>query len=235
MGRHKSIFVVLLVLIFLSFFGTLAVAASMFPHGYDWRHRVISSLLSPRDNPHHHRLAAGGVALTGLLMLPFARYLHRTLRSVSSSAAAVVGAAFAIGVLLLISDCFVVPQHAQATLGLRRLHEFLARSSAGLLAVAMVSSCWCAWKGRSHILPRKLFWIWSVVTILPLAGLFCSEFVLLLSRFDPDLTQPIRRSLRHSVFWHLGFWEWIGAMAVFVFLCAAVFGTGSSERMSSEK
>jgi hypothetical protein len=26
-----------------------------------------------------------------------------------------------------------------------------------------------------------------------------------------------------SVFWHLGFWEWTGAAAVFVFLCAAVF------------
>jgi hypothetical protein len=25
------------------------------------------------------------------------------------------------------------------------------------------------------------------------------------------------------VFWHLGFWEWTGAAAVFVFLCAAVF------------
>jgi hypothetical protein len=29
--------------------------------------------------------------------------------------------------------------------------------------------------------------------------------------------------LRHSVFWHLGFWEWTGAAAVFAFLCAAVF------------
>src|SRR5947209_19360313 len=126
MGRHKLILVVLLVLIFLSFFGTLAVAATMFPHGYDWRYRVISSLLSPRDNPQHHWLAAFGVVLTGLLMLPFARYLHRTLQLVSPSAAAVAGGAFAIGVLLLICDCFVVPQHAQATLALRRLHEFLA-------------------------------------------------------------------------------------------------------------
>jgi len=27
------------------------------------------------------------------------------------------------------------------------------------------------------------------------------------------------------VFWHLGFWEWTGAVAVFLFLCAAVFLT----------
>jgi hypothetical protein len=36
---------------------------------------------------------------------------------------------------------------------------------------------------------------------------------------------PIRNALRHSVFWHLGFWEWTGAAAVFVFLSAAVFLT----------
>jgi hypothetical protein len=36
---------------------------------------------------------------------------------------------------------------------------------------------------------------------------------------------PVRNGLRHSVFWHLAFWEWTGAAAVFVFLCAAVFLT----------
>ena len=44
----------LLGLIFLSFFGTLALSASMFPENYDWRYRVISNLLSPRDNPNHY-------------------------------------------------------------------------------------------------------------------------------------------------------------------------------------
>jgi hypothetical protein len=31
--------------------------------------------------------------------------------------------------------------------------------------------------------------------------------------------------LRHSVFWHLGYWEWTGATGIFLFLCAAVFFT----------
>ena len=44
----------------------------MFPDNYDWRYRVISSLLSPRDNPRHYWLAASGLALTGVLMLLFA-------------------------------------------------------------------------------------------------------------------------------------------------------------------
>ena len=222
MFRRRSVLILLLALILISFFGTLAFAATLVPHGYDWRYRVISSLLSPRDNPEHYWVAAWGVALTGLLMLPFGPHLHRVLKRVSPRSALFAAIVFVVGVLLLIADCFVVPQHVHAMLGIRRLHEFLARSSAGSLAVAMLISCWCAWKGRGHILPRKLFLIWSVVTVLPLSGVFFSESLLLLVKFDPVLGQPIRRALRHSVFWHLGFWEWIGAVAVYVFLAAAV-------------
>ena len=106
---------------------------------------------------------------------------------------------------------------------IRRFHEFLARSSAGFLAIGMLGGCWCAWKGSGRALPRSLFWIWSAVTVLPLTGVICSEALLLVSRFYPRFSHPIRHALRHSVFWHLGFWEWIGAVAVFVFLCAATF------------
>jgi len=73
---RKSTLAVLLALIFFSFFGTLTASAWMFPKNYDWRYRVISNLLSPRDNPSHYWMAAGGLALTGLLMLPFAGYLN---------------------------------------------------------------------------------------------------------------------------------------------------------------
>jgi hypothetical protein len=52
---HKPVLAVSLGLIFLSFFGTLGRSASMFPENYDWRYRVISNLLSPRDNPTHYR------------------------------------------------------------------------------------------------------------------------------------------------------------------------------------
>src|SRR5439155_1535706 len=135
MFHRKSTLAVLLGVIFLSFFGTLAVSAWMFPQNYDWRYRVISNLLSPRDNPGHYWLPAIGLALTAL------------------------------------------------------------------------------------------FCIWSLVTLVPLAGIFVSECLLMLTRMKPAWATPIHSALRHSVFWHLGFWEWTGAAAVFVFLCAAVFLT----------
>ena len=223
MLRRRSGLVILLCLIVVCFFGVLAFSASMFPKGYDWRYRVISSLISPRDNPQHYRVAACGLILTGLLMLPFAQRLNRGLAPISRVGARIAGGAFLLGIVALIADCFVVPQHVHATLGIRRFHEFLARSTVALLAIGMLSGCWCAWKGRGRALPQSLFWIWAAVTVAPLTGVICSEAMLLVSQSNPTLSRPIRHALRHSVFWHLGFWEWIGAVAVFVFLCAATF------------
>jgi hypothetical protein len=221
---RKSTLAVLLALIFLSFFGTLTVSAWMFPQNYDWRYRVISNLLSPRDNPNHYWLAASGLVLTGLLMLPFAGYFRRHLGVIASRAANLGAATFMLGIIALICACFVVPQHTHEVLGVRRLHELLGRSAAGFLAMGMLCGCWCAWKGRSLFAPR-LFWVWSSVTLLPLIGIFFSESLLVLTRPKPSWAVPIHNALRHSVFWHLGFWEWTGAVAVFVFLCAAVFLT----------
>ena len=63
------------------------------------------------------------------------------------------------------------------------------------------------------------------MTLLPLVGVLSSECLLLLTRPKPSWALPIRNALRHSGFWHLGFWEWTGAAAVFLFLCALVFLT----------
>jgi hypothetical protein len=222
--HRKSILSALLALIFLSFFGTLTLCASMFPKSYDWRYSVISHLLSPRDNPSHYRLAASGLALTGLLMLPFAGYLRRHLGMIAPRVALVCAGSFLAGIVALICACFVVPQHTHDVLRIRRLHELLGRSAAGFLALAMICGCWCAWKGRHKSRDATcLFWTWSVLTLLPLAGIFCSEALLLLTRLEPTWMQPVHAALRHSVLGHLGFWEWTGAVAVFAFLCAAVF------------
>lgn len=223
---RKSTFAVFLTLIFFSFFGTLTASAWMFPQNYDWRYRVISNLLSPRDNPHHYRLAASGVALTGLLMLPFAGFLRRHLQVLAPRTANLSAATFTAGIVALICACFVVPQHTHDVLGVRRLHELLGRSAAAFLAIGMLCSCLCAWKGRrGNPFAAPLFWTWSLVTLLPLVGIFFSESLLFLTRLEPSWATPIRNALRHSMFWHLGFWEWTGAVAVFLFLCTAVFLT----------
>lgn len=221
---RRATLVILLALIFLCFFGTLTLSAWMFPHPYDWRYRVISKLLSPRDNPEHYRLGAIGMSLSGVFMLPFAGYLRHQLRVFAPRMATVTAGAFVLGAIGLICASFVVPQHVHPTLGIRRLHELLGHLCAGFFGLAMSCGCWCASKIRpQNRAAAALFWSWLLVTASPLVGLFGSETLFLLTRVDSRWAQAIRDRLRDSVLWHLGFWEWTGAAGIFVFLCAAVF------------
>jgi len=143
---------------------------------------------------------------------------------IAPKAALLCAASFLAGVIMLICACFIVPRHTHDIFRIGRLHELLGRSAAGFLALTMVCGCWCAWKGRCKSRgASQVFWIWSALTLLPLAGIFCSEALLILTRLEPTRMQPVQAALRQSIFWHLGFWEWTGAVAVFAFLCAAVF------------
>ena len=223
MFQGKPVLAALLVLILLSFLGTLAISARTFPKSYDWRYRVISNLISPRDNPNHHWLAGCGVALTGLLMVPFTGYLRKNLENVSRWAARMSGGAFLIGIIAMICASLVVPPPMR---GVSRFHDLLASAAAGFISIGMVSSCWCAWRGRRRTFSPQLFWIWSVVTLVPWAGILCSKALLLLTRLKLSWI-PIESALRGSVFLQLGFWEWTGAAAVYVFLGATVLFTSS--------
>ena len=226
---------VFLPIILLSYFGTLAVAALFFPQPYDWRYRVISNLLSPRDDPHWYRLPSVGIALAGVLMLPLAGYMDKRLRAIAPGWARFGKGALTTGIVLLILAALVVPQHVTPVFGMPRLHEALSRLSAIGFAFAMFAACICAWRDRrgARVLDRRLLPIWCGLTLLPIAGIIVSEMLLFSVRAFPAWGTPVKEAMRHSVLWHLGFWEWLGSAAVFVFLLISVLllpDSVSSER-----
>jgi hypothetical protein len=212
-------------LIGLFFFGSLVAAALLFPERYDWRYRVISNLLSPRDNPEWYRLPSIGIALTGVLMVPLAGYFERRLRLVSQRLARGGRWAMSAGILLLILAALVVPQHVRPVLGLSRLHETLARTSAIGFGLAMLAFCACGWRDwrGERRLDGRLLPIWSGLTLLPIAGILASEALLFSARVSPGWGAVVKQAMRNSVFWHLGFWEWAGSAAVFAFLASSTW------------
>jgi hypothetical protein len=222
---RQTVLRILLPLILLSYFGTLSVAAMLFPEPYDWRYRVVSNLLSPRDDPRWYRIPSIGIAVAGMLMLPLARYLEARLRPVAPRWAAFARWMLSGGIVLLILAALVVPQHVHLVLGLRRLHEALSRTSAIFFGFGMLACCVCARRDRTaaRILDPRLLPAWSALTILPIAGILVSEALLLAVHLFPLWGAPVKAWLRHSVLWHLGFWEWIGSAAVFVFLALSVW------------
>ncbi len=222
---RRRLLSVVLPLVFLSYFGTLGVAALLFPEPYDWRYRVVSNLLSPRDDPRWYRVPSIGIAVAGVLMLPIAGYLAARLRPVAPRWAGFGRWMLSGGILLLILAALVVPQHVHPVLGLRRLHEALSRTSAIFFGLGMLACCVCAWRDRAgtRSLDPRLLAAWCALTVVPIAGIVVSEALLFGVRAFPVWGAPIKEALRHSVFWHLGFWEWTGSAAVFAFLAISVW------------
>jgi hypothetical protein len=226
---RKTLLLVVVPLIFLSYFGTLALAIFRFPESYDWRSTVISHLISPRNNPEFHTVPAVGVAITGLLMIPFAGYIQRRLHAASPLGAKIGSFAFGIGAILLILAGLIASPAHHGAFGVPRLHEMCARSAALGIGIGLFSFCVCALKGYflsakgKNLYPRRLLVAWVLLTLVPILGAILSECLVLTMRAHFSWTEPIAPFLKNAPFWHLAFWEWIGSAVVFLFLLSSAF------------
>jgi len=224
--ERRTLLFILVPLIFLAYFGTLILARFGFSGTYDWRCRVISSLISPWNNPALHWIPSAGIAGTGLLMIPFAGYVKRRVRVASRLGANIGAFAFGSGVIWLILAALIVSQHHHAKSVLPGLHEMCARSSALGLDTGMLVFCSCAIKGyfipvignKAFNLQLLVCWI---LTTLPSIIVALSACFLLATYAHFGWSAAVYHALKNSVAWHLAFWEWVGSVAVFLFLLSS--------------
>ena len=218
---------VLLPLSFASLFGALIVAARFFPTSFDWRVRVISKLTSPYDNPSGCWLAASGIMAAMLLILPFAGYVAHRLHVIDPRVAGSTGTAFASGFVLMF--LCVALQLAQPVIGLRWLHGFLGAASAAGFIVGMF--CCSAYAIQERLrcarqrgqLSGMLVFSWMSLTLVPVLCLAVIGVLVLLGQHAGLVwAEDIRQSFRHTMLWHLAFWEWIGVALGYVFLALTV-------------
>ncbi len=228
---HVSKSVLLTILLpfsIVSFFGTVIASAFFFPVPYDWSVRAISSLASPRDNPGTFWLPCLGLMASAVLALPFAGYVELRLRGITPRLARTACVAFALAcVLLLLTG--IVPQQVLPLFGWPRMHEFLARSSAAAFFTGMLCCCICAVRDRFRLfggqrsLGNALSCYWGWVTLLPVG---CAATIgalwFLGHQADQAWAEQARLSFRHSIMWHLAFWEWIGSVLVSMFMVVTV-------------
>jgi len=212
-----------------SFFGTVIIAAFYFPVPYHWSVRVISKLTSPHDNPDAYWLPCLGFAVSGLLALPFAGYVQRHLCGITPRLARAAGAAFALAFVLLLLTGVVLPQRLMSLSAWHRIHESLARGSAGAFGFGMVCCCICAFSDRFRVfggqrsLGTALSYYWGWVTLLPVAGaLIIGVLVFLGQQADQAWAEQARETFRNTALWHLAFWEWFGSVAFFGFMLVTV-------------
>lgn len=229
--RRSTLLFVLIPLGAVSYFGTLALAIFLFPKSYDWRYRVMSDLFSPHYNPAFYWIPSSGIVLSGLLILPFGGYIQRPLRLAAPRAASLGAAAFVMGAVALSAAGLAVSRNLEAPvvagIPIWRIHELLGHTAGLGFGLGMVLFYWCLLKGHrlapagKRLFPRKLLVWWTLVMLPPLLGLALSEGLALMVRTQTPWSHAIHGALRHFALWQLGFWEWIGSMAMFLFLVSS--------------
>jgi hypothetical protein len=224
----KALLTMLLPLSIASYFGTVVAAAFFFPVPYHWSVRAISNLASPRDNPDAFWLPCLGLVASSLLALPFAGYVEQRLRGITPRLARAAGVAFALACVLLLLTR-LAPQQANPEFGWERMHEYFARSSAAAFFIGMLCCCVCAFRDRFQVfggqrcLGATLSHYWGWATLLPVGCVaIIGTLQFLGHQADQAWAEQVRQSFRHTVMWHVAFWEWIGSVIVFMFMVVTV-------------
>jgi hypothetical protein len=148
---------------------------------------------------------------------PLAGYIGRRLRVISPVPAAIGALALGAGAISLILGALIVLHPF--------LHEMFAQGAGIFLGLGMLAFYLCALRGLS-VSPSErharlpIFLAWSLT--VPPALLVIVLRLLTAAHFQ--WSDPVYQAIENRSLWHLGFWEWIGSIAVFLFLLgAAVF------------
>lgn len=201
------------------FFGSLIFAASLFPREYDWRHNTISSLASPRANPHGYLIASAGLTITGLLLIPFAFFLQQRLESFAPKLTAWAGRLFLFGAACFCLSGIAVPGRYRI-LGIGRNHEHLAVISSIAFCLSVI-----LYLGASRRWPPSLLMLRvaaGVVVILPGIGFALYQLCLFLTH---EFSSPtVYDAIRVPFLTRTAFWEWVSAMCLYLFLGLMTLG-----------
>jgi hypothetical protein len=212
--KQRTLLRVFIPLILLSYFGSLTFAIWMFPGPFDWRTRSMSKLLYPSNNPQFHAIGSVGIAIAGLLTIPFAGFIGRRLPMVSPLPAEIGALAFVLGAISLILSALIVLKPF--------LHEIFARGAGICFGLGMLAFYLSVVTGLSvppheRHAGRRIFLAWSLVVPPRAPGSYssvagCRSFsmvesavsgnrksivlaagILGVDRFDGDISVPARR------------------------------------------
>ncbi len=221
--RRQNLLTSLIPAIFVIYLGSLAAVIRFCPGTYDWRYKSISWLLYPRNDPGFHFIASLAIAATGLLMVPFASYIRMRLRGASMILTNLGALMFGLGALLLILAGLIVSHPYAGNPRFPRLHEILARSAALALGIGMLMlwlsaiKTWVASPATDALCLQRLLIAWSLLVIPAILVMTLR----LLAYAARGWSSGVLRIIASRNLWHLGFWEWVGSGAVFLFLLSS--------------
>ncbi|HEX4139158.1 MAG TPA: hypothetical protein VHY09_02345 [Candidatus Methylacidiphilales bacterium] len=211
-----------------AYFGPLIYAVSSYPSGYDWRHTVISNLANPHDNPRSWRVAADGIAFSGVLLAVAGAEVRRVLRPLAPRWTLLASTFFLLGGTLLTVSALVNPGH-YALLGLGKAHAKIARVASIALTLGMACNVPALLRLPAQLGAARAAAIFISAGPMTLF-LLCR---LLIPVLESHASPVWRAALHDSLPGSLAFWEWIGSATVFAFLAVVLLGAVNSASTAS--
>jgi hypothetical protein len=213
---------VFLIALAVFFFGSLIFAAESFPGGYDWRYRVMSSLADPKENPKAYHTAAVGMGIGGVCLSLLGLCIRTTLQRVAASKWTNIAALFFVlaGALITVS-ALITPGH-QALWGLQKAHAKFAQAGTFSFDLGMALTL-----PALLALPASKNWVRvaAVVLVLLPVTFYLAARILLPSLVDPNSIEP---GALPPLLGSLAFWEWIGAVTVYLYAGTIVLALKSN-------
>jgi hypothetical protein len=223
MRQRRLSALLLLAGVAVAYYGSLLYAARSYPAGYAWRHTVVSNLANPNDNPSAWRVAADGMAVTGILLALLGPDLRRSLRAYAPTWASWAGAFFVLGGTLLMVSALILPGH-HALFGIGKAHAKIAQAAGFGFGLGMA----CALPALLR-LPKNKAGIRAVAIALVVVPIT----LFLVCRFCVPATSA-RMTMEHGSFGEgpllgsLAFWEWVGSISVYAFLALVTLGLNNT-------
>jgi hypothetical protein len=185
------------------------LAARHYPNGFDWTHKVISSLASPKHNPDGGRWFAGAITLSLASLWPVVSSIAR-----SGVAVRVLRIGLLFGMLVGIDQLLLF----RLTEAVHKGHEALAVIAFVAVYVGVVGL------QLSHLRqgrrPR-----WSVaLVLLPLVAVGVSQLVLYLGQRSIGW---VDHDWHERPFWgRFAFWQWLAGVALWLAIGQLSFSAG---------
>ncbi len=222
----------LLLALAFSYFGSLFYAAAHYPEGYDWRHTVVSSLASPDENPNAFRVAAYGMAVSGILLSCLAFGIRNALQPHAPKWTAWAQWTVVLGGVLLTVSALLTPGY-HTYFGLPKAHAKVAQMAGFCFSLGMALNIPALIRLPPQLARVKQIGLFLVTVPV---GLYL-VFRILLPAFQSFASLQTSEEIRRAIVENLALWEWVGSISVYLFIALVILShkTGIAQMRSAER
>lgn len=218
-------------------FSGIALSLYFFPGPFDWRYRVVSSLISQIDNPEGNRYFCAGLALTCFMLIPLAGFFRARLATYAPKTATFSFHALRVGLVFSVIVGLERLFFRNLSAMIHKAHEYIALVAFTGLFLGVVgfwlASAWRLQKQRP--VPVWALGLIFLTSGAPMIGAALSQAYLYFVPNQLGWVGPHWAALGVPLYLSFAFWEWIASAAVFTYLFLILYLLPESAPTNSAK